>query len=112
MVAGAAGMMGVSGFVAGCVSVGPDYKPPAVDIEEAWQEAEAPSLTPDAQDGADWWAVFDDPVLGGLVDEAYGQNLTLRAAAVRVLEARARLGIAVGKRLERASEVAYIQISG
>ena len=44
-----------------------------------------------------WWAVFDDPVLNALVCDAYRQNLTLREAGFRVLQARAQLGIARGE---------------
>jgi outer membrane protein TolC len=41
--------------------------------------------------------VFNDPVLLRLIELAYEQNLTLRTAGVRVLEARAQLGIAIGE---------------
>ena len=37
---------------------------------------------------ADWWTVFNDPVLNQLMEEAYQQNLSLRAAGLRVLQAR------------------------
>ena len=43
-----------------------------------------------------WWGVFKDPILNDLICTAYHQNLTLREAGFRVLEARAQLGIAVG----------------
>jgi len=45
---------------------------------------------------SEWWTVFQDPVLDKLVALAYAQNLDLRIAGVRILEARAQLGIAVG----------------
>ena len=51
----------------------------------------------------DWWNVFNDPVLSRLVEIAYQQNLTLRSAGVRVLEARAQLGIAIGEFPQRRS---------
>ena len=41
--------------------------------------------------------MFNDPRLTRLIQLAYQQNLTLRTAGVRVLEARARLGIAIGE---------------
>jgi outer membrane protein TolC len=44
-----------------------------------------------------WWTVFNDPVLTTLVETAYRQNPSLRAAGVRVLEAQARRGIAIGE---------------
>jgi NodT family efflux transporter outer membrane factor (OMF) lipoprotein len=43
-----------------------------------------------------WWTVFNDPILDSLIQTAYQQNLTLRAAGARILEARALRGIAVG----------------
>ncbi|HSR10513.1 MAG TPA: TolC family protein, partial [Thermodesulfobacteriota bacterium] len=45
----------------------------------------------------DWWHTFNDPVLNELVERAHRGNLSLRIAAVRVLEARAQLGIAIGR---------------
>jgi NodT family efflux transporter outer membrane factor (OMF) lipoprotein len=43
-----------------------------------------------------WWTVFNDPILDTLIRTAYQQNLTLREAGARILEARALLGIARG----------------
>jgi NodT family efflux transporter outer membrane factor (OMF) lipoprotein len=40
--------------------------------------------------------VFNDPTLDELICYSYKQNLTLREAGFRVLEARAQLGVAVG----------------
>ncbi|WP_430390145.1 TolC family protein [Dyella sp. 20L07] len=36
----------------------------------------------------DWWTLYDDPVLGRLVQEALRDNLDLKAAAARVAQAR------------------------
>ncbi len=44
-----------------------------------------------------WWKAFNDPKLDRLIDTAYRENLNLRLAGVRVLEARAQLGIATGQ---------------
>jgi NodT family efflux transporter outer membrane factor (OMF) lipoprotein len=59
-------------------------------------ESSASSLTPELPDYKEWWKVFNDPVLDSLVEMAYAQNLTLRAAGVRVLEARESRAIAIG----------------
>src|SRR5262249_10226227 len=48
-------------------------------------------------DLASWWRAMDDPLLDQLMQNAYQQNLTLREAGFRVLEARAQYGIAVGQ---------------
>ena len=51
----------------------------------------------EAADYRNWWQAFNDPVLDRLIDRAYQENLSLRMAGVRVLEARAQLGIATGE---------------
>jgi NodT family efflux transporter outer membrane factor (OMF) lipoprotein len=44
-----------------------------------------------------WWKSFNDPALDQLVDLAYKQNLSLQVAGLRIVEARARLGVATGQ---------------
>jgi NodT family efflux transporter outer membrane factor (OMF) lipoprotein len=83
-------------WLGGCVMVGPDYRPPAAPIESAWIESAEPEIGGRSADYGTWWKVFGDPVLDRLVDSAYEQNLSLRIAGLRVLEAQARRGIAVG----------------
>jgi NodT family efflux transporter outer membrane factor (OMF) lipoprotein len=84
-------------FMAGC-AVGPDYiRPQAPDMTE-WIEKEDPKIKSEPADLAAWWKQFNDPVLDTLIETAYRQNLTLRIAGIRILEARAELGIAVGNR--------------
>jgi len=41
----------------------------------------------------EWWEVFQDPQLQGLIRTALKQNYDVRIAAARILEARAQLGI-------------------
>ena len=43
-----------------------------------------------------WWTTFNDETLNNLIEEAYKQNLDLQISGLRILEARALLGIAVG----------------
>ena len=45
---------------------------------------------------ASWWNTFSDPTLARLTELAHAQNLPLRMAGLRILEARARLGRAAG----------------
>lgn len=82
--------------VAGCTRVGPEFEKPDAEVAQGWELYENDVLTPSAVDVVEWWEVFEDPVLNDLVARAYSQNLTLEAAGLRVLEARAQLGIAVG----------------
>ncbi|HYW79687.1 MAG TPA: efflux transporter outer membrane subunit, partial [Thermoguttaceae bacterium] len=76
--------------------VGPDYCPPAAPISDAWIDADDPDVVSEATDYGYWWAVFNDPVLNELQETARRQNLPLRAAGARIVEARARLAIARG----------------
>jgi NodT family efflux transporter outer membrane factor (OMF) lipoprotein len=62
-----------------------------------WLEVDDTHLRPAPADYKEWWKGFNDPILDRLVRMAYEQNLPLRVAGVRVFEARARLGIAVGE---------------
>jgi outer membrane protein TolC len=80
--------------VTGCM-VGPEYETPSSEVNESWLES-GPGITNDREVEIEWWRSFDDPVLIGLVEEAYRQNLTLRQAAVRVVQAMAVRGIAFG----------------
>ena len=59
-------------------------------------ELQSPSLPPAKQ--RDWWKVFKDSILDKLINAAYQQKLSLQAAGVRLLEARAQLGVAIGER--------------
>ena len=74
--------------VSGC-AVGPDYARPDVELPEV----HAPTL--DGDDGrrlADlaWFDLFEDETLERLVQAALADNLDLRAALARLLEAQAR----------------------
>lgn len=80
--------------IAGC-KVGPDYTRPDAALNEAWQ-AQAGAVQSAVED-AKWWDHFNDATLTSLVQSAIAQNLTLRSAGLRVLEARAARGIAVGR---------------
>lgn len=81
---------------AACAKVGPDYARPKTKVLPTWLEAGSHRLTGEPAEYHAWWQVFKDPVLNRLVQTAYRENLTLRVAGVRVLEARAQLGIAAG----------------
>src|SRR5262249_58755382 len=63
----------------------------------AWIDAATPRVRSTPADDSAWWTVFGDSVLNDLVKTAYAQNVNLRVAATRVLEARAQRAIAVGE---------------
>ncbi len=92
-------------FATGCASVGPDFDMPEVPIADTWLDAEKESVNTTSRAYQDWWEVFKDPVLSKLVDAAYRQNLGLQVAGLRVMEARAQLGIATGMKYPQVQSV-------
>ncbi len=76
--------------------VGPNYARPPAPVAADWIDGNDKRLRREPDDLSQWWKVFHDPVLDSLICSAYQQNLTLRQAGFRVLEARAQLGITVG----------------
>ncbi len=76
--------------------VGPNYCKPAAPVAQQWIDANDKRVSTSEDDLCQWWGVFHDPILNDLICTAYHQNLTLREAGFRVLEARAQLGIAIG----------------
>jgi NodT family efflux transporter outer membrane factor (OMF) lipoprotein len=81
---------------AGCM-VGPNYQRPKVSVSPNWGGTGDQRVSTESTTYRDWWGAFNDPVLDRLVARAYRDNLTLQQAGVRVLQARAQLGIAVGE---------------
>lgn len=77
--------------------IGPDFVAPTAPVADRWDQAADPAVDTTSAPRPEWWQLFGDPVLDRLVDTAYRQNLTLRMAGVRVLEARAKLGLAIGE---------------
>ena len=95
-------LMGLTGLVllvSGCSHipmVGPDYTKPTAPEAEEWIQKDDPKIRSEPTDLSTWWRVFDDPILDALIETAYQQNLPLQIAGIRILEARAQLGIASG----------------
>jgi NodT family efflux transporter outer membrane factor (OMF) lipoprotein len=84
------------GLLSGC-EVGPNFTPPRAAVPAAYIADEpaargAPYVSGDAVD-PDWWKSFDDPELTKLESTAVQQNLDLRIATERLLEAEAQAQI-------------------
>lgn len=77
--------------------VGPDYRRPPSPVAENWIDATDSRLKQGPAELCSWWTVFNDPVLDNLIQTAYQQNLTLRQAGFRILQARAFRGITIGQ---------------
>jgi NodT family efflux transporter outer membrane factor (OMF) lipoprotein len=84
-------------MAAGGCMVGPDFKRPPAAVAGKWKEAADSDVDTRRQEYRNWWKVFNDADLTRLVQLAYRDNLTLQTAGVRVLEARAQLGVALGE---------------
>ena len=71
--------------------VGPNYKRPATPTPTTYKEVEgwAPAHPADAADRADWWTVFNDPVLNDLEQRVEVSNQNLAAAEAAYRQARA-----------------------
>src|SRR5207253_10013115 len=90
--------------------VGPNYHRPPGPVADEWIETKDARVQGHHLRDGDWWNVFRDPALNSLIDTAYRQNLTLRVAGTRVLEARAQQAIAVGNIFPQTQQ-AYAQYS-
>lgn len=79
-----------------CTTLGPDFTPPRTDLDDGWTSATLAGLTspPPGDAAAPWWQAFDDPALDALMAAAVAGNRNLKVAGLRVIEARAQLGIA------------------
>lgn len=91
------GCTSFSEYVRNGFKVGPNYCPVAAPVANNWIDASDVRIRSQSDDISQWWTVFNDPVLNNLVACAYRQNLTVKQAAFRVLQARAKLAIARGE---------------
>ena len=88
--------------LAGCASVGPDYRAPTLDVPSAWNRIEPeaqPVIHAEApRDLSAWWRNLDDPLLSSLITEALQAGPDLRSARARLRAARGRRVVAAADR--------------
>jgi len=77
--------------------VGPNYKPPCASVASHWIDSADIRAEEDPEILKHWWTVFNDPKLNELVSRAYRQNLSLREAGFRILQARASRAVTAGE---------------
>ena len=84
----------------GCISVGPDYQPPAGEPPLQWlsQVSDGGSAELDPSRLADWWQQLNDPLLTELITQAVDGNWELEIGQQRVREARARRAVSAADR--------------
>ncbi len=93
---GLSGCTSMSDYVHNGFKVGPNYSPARAAVARNWIDADDVRVRNVRDDLSKWWTVFHDPQLESLIAYAYQQNLSLKVAACRVLEARAQMAIDTG----------------
>jgi multidrug efflux system outer membrane protein len=73
--------------LSGCV-LGPDYQRPQTPLPTDYSDGTAANAAPGSATGigADWWKLYDDPILDDLVATALSENLDVVAAVARIEE--------------------------
>ncbi len=90
-------------LLSGC-TVGPDFKHPIVVTPQQWAGKElADSKTVSKDYDPQWWNIFHDATLSGLINHASENNYDLRIAGTRLLQAEAQSSIVSGDKLPSAS---------
>jgi NodT family efflux transporter outer membrane factor (OMF) lipoprotein len=97
-------VLGICLLTVGCAAIGPDFEKPQAPVVEDWT-SDNPVISRDSLDLSKWWTVFDDPILNQLIEDAFQQNLSLQLTGLRILEARARLGVAEGNRYPQVQQI-------
>ena len=92
-------------LLAGCTVVGPDFTAPTAESGKSWfdslhKKPRPPISVPVAEPvDPNWWTLFNDPVLTALEKRVAAGNLDIQAAAFRLAESRAQLGLAEAAQL-------------
>ena len=84
--------LAVASLLLTACTFGPNYKRPVIDTPSAYRGQDPAATTASLAD-LEWFEVFGDETLTGLVRTALQQNFEVRIAAERVLQARAAYGI-------------------
>jgi NodT family efflux transporter outer membrane factor (OMF) lipoprotein len=84
-------MLLATGALCAC-EVGPNYQRPSAPTSQSFKEVQG--WTPanpqaDAANRADWWTIFNDPVLNGLEEKVAANNFTLAADLAAYEQSRA-----------------------
>jgi len=105
----------VAALVSACGTVGPDFAAPKGVDTPAYRHALDANATQQASEAArlpaDWWTVFNDATLSQLEGRALHDNPNVRAAAQRLLQAQAQLGVTRAGQLPRVNASAGISNS-
>ncbi len=86
----------LAGLLVACAPVGPEFVRPDATVAPQWLLADQQEFKTEPEELIEWWRIFGDADLIDLIEHAHRNNNNLKIAGLRVLEARAALGIAVG----------------
>jgi multidrug efflux system outer membrane protein len=101
-------------LLSACTTVGPDFVAPRTVDTPGYRHAAEANAAAGAQAGdtarlpADWWTVFNDATLSQLETRALHDNPNVRAAALRLVQAQAQLGVTRAGQLPRVNVSAGI----
>lgn len=86
-------MTAASALTLAACAAGPDYAAPQTSSAAAGRfvAASSPAVDPLAPVEADWWRLYDDPVLDQLIADALAANTDIRVTVARLDKARAAL---------------------
>jgi multidrug efflux system outer membrane protein len=84
--------LAMAAALAGCTTVGPNFTAPAAIDTPSYRHVDGQAADT-ARLPAEWWTVFNDTTLNGLESRALRENPSVRAAAQRLLQAQAQLGV-------------------
>lgn len=79
--------LGIAVVLTGC-AVGPDYKRPDVKLPSSYPQSEQ-ARTGQGSVSTEWWKLYNDPTLNGLVDATLKNNVDIRKAIAQIDEAEA-----------------------
>jgi len=80
-------LIGFAVALSGCM-LGPDYQRPQMPLPAAYADSASASDTATATTAlrADWWTLYQDPILNDLVTTALSENVDVAAAVARIEE--------------------------
>ncbi|AKQ57439.1 multidrug efflux system outer membrane protein [Bordetella hinzii] len=91
--------MALAALLAGC-AVGPDYQRPDIDVGTAFKEGQQtvpgwrPAQPADTVARGQWWTIYGDPLLDGLMTRLNSANQTIAQAEANYRQAQALVGVA------------------
>lgn len=92
-------------YVQNGYKVGPNYCTPEVEVASQWIDYQESRVSNGEPVDWNWWQVFHDPALDSLILSAKEQNLTLKEASFRILEARSRRDMIAGNLMPQTQTV-------